>query len=659
MVRRGVTMAVACAVVVSAAGVRADAWRLRLEGPAAAEALSAPDAAQRREAAQRLGRHGDGAEAVQALARALGTERDASVRQAILEALARRGHPSSVSSLAQALATADEAGRSAAALALAAIGDAAALRALVDALTQPRSALAARRALLRAGAPAVPHLVRALSSDGAAEAAAALLGRLGSPLATGALMAASTHERGAVRLHAVRALGQIGDDRAVRAVVARLDDASDDVQRAAVVALGAVGTAVHAPLLAERATQGADELRRLALEAWLRLEPASAREPIAAALEGGAPFATTVAELVLDHPHPVLVPILEALLREGDLRAADALARVDRGKGLPALVLAAAAKGDPAKRSAVVRSLAVALRRWEAEPGLARAQARHALTRALEPGDERSWVLASLARLPDAGAWAAGGLDATDPARRSTAAHALGLLGDRRWARRVLEAALRETDPEAFVAMARVAAELGARAPLGPLLPRMRERATAPEALVLAARSVSEVPHEDRRRLRRELRNQLRADDPRVRAASARALAEAGDAEAWRAVVHALDDAAPEVRLAAARCLAVLGVVDAEERVRARLRIEEDPWVRRALEDAAAASLRGRPLAFVAQGEDVLRVTVASEGDAAGVRVDAVLADGRWLRLRTLPSGELFLADLPAGSADLHVRLAP
>jgi hypothetical protein len=37
--------------------------------------------------------------------------------------------------------------------------------------------------------------------------------------------------------------------------------------------------------------------------------------------------------------------------------------------------------------------------------------------------------------------------------------------------------------------------------------------------------------------------------------------------------------------------------------------------------------------------------------------VDVVLPDGRWLRTSALEGGELLLPDLPAGEADVSVRL--
>jgi hypothetical protein len=39
------------------------------------------------------------------------------------------------------------------------------------------------------------------------------------------------------------------------------------------------------------------------------------------------------------------------------------------------------------------------------------------------------------------------------------------------------------------------------------------------------------------------------------------------------------------------------------------------------------------------------------------IDVDVLLPDGRWLRTSALDGGEVLLPDLPAGEADVHVRL--
>jgi HEAT repeat protein len=155
-----------------------------------------------------------------------------------------------------------------------------------------------------------------------------------------------------------------------------------------------------------------------------------------------------------------------------------------------------------------------------------------------------------------------------------------------------------------------------------------------------------------------ELRSALRDQDPRTRAAAARALAIARDRSAWRALVTRLDDGAPEVRLAAALALESLGVPEARDALLAGARVEEDPAVASALLDAAEPTERSRG-PVPRRGNEIFRArVVAEEAEAiARVMIDIVLPDGDWLRIATLETGEIVLADLPAGSADLRVRV--
>ena len=70
----------------------------------------------------------------------------------------------------------------------------------------------------------------------------------------------------------------------------------------------------------------------------------------------------------------------------------------------------------------------------------------------------------------------------------------------------------------------------------------------------------------------------------------------------------------------------------------------------RALRDARAGQ-------HAPGGNECLIIRLDRRGDPEPVIVEIVLDDGRWLRVPTLPGGELVICDLPAGSAD--VRLPP
>ena len=106
------------------------------------------------------------------------------------------------------------------------------------------------------------------------------------------------------------------------------------------------------------------------------------------------------------------------------------------------------------------------------------------------------------------------------------------------------------------------------------------------------------------------------------------------------------------VRRAAARTLARLSPPDAEATLLRRARVEADDEVRRWL----LRSARGAVPAT--RGRQVLRFRVVTATPNERVPVDVTLHDGRWLHMHTLPTGELFLADLPESSANVRVRVA-
>ena len=90
----------------------------------------------------------------------------------------------------------------------------------------------------------------------------------------------------------------------------------------------------------------------------------------------------------------------------------------------------------------------------------------------------------------------------------------------------------------------------------------------------------------------------------------------------------------------------------------ASARVEEDPAVLSALLDAAEPTRRRES---VRRGSEIFRARVVAEAAEAVARVtvDIVLPDGEWLRIATLETGEIVIADLPAGTADLRVRVGP
>lgn len=643
-----------------AARASAQPWHELLTGPREAARLESSSASDRRDAAIALGRFGEPRRAVAVLGGALASERDPEVRRAIVESLARRGDPSGVPALVEALRERDGRDRASVAAALGAIGSDAAIRALVAALEDRAIAPAASQALVSAGASAVPHLLRALGTPARIHAIRAL-GAIGAPSATAHLVPLLADSAEDVRVATLEALGAIGDPRAARSVSAMTNDARPRVAAAAIRALGRLDGPGALPIARQALERSDASLRREALRALVVLDPAATAPVLADAVTAHDPVLGPVAiELALASPHPALVALQYGLLREGTRAsaAADALAEVEGGAGVPVLMREVRSGG--AARPAIERALAIAVRRWSSDlPGDVVDEAHGALRASEEGGEPRTLVLRAVARDESAGRGLAARLASDDPRDRAAAALGLELLGDRAWGDAIERALVRERDAEAFRRLASAALATGVRVSPAVLTTALVDEATAPEALALAAAAGREMSFRQLRRRGEILRSSLRSNDARTRAGAARAIAIAGERGAWRALVARLDDAAPEVRRAAARALEVLRVPEARAAIAARARIEEDAAVRDALGDAASAHER-RPLGgFDAVGDQVLRLRiVAAAGETErGVPVDLVLPDGRWLRMRTLPTGELVLPDLPAGDADLRVRL--
>ncbi|MDH5492999.1 MAG: HEAT repeat domain-containing protein, partial [Myxococcales bacterium] len=313
--------------------------------------------------------------------------------------------------------------------------------------------------------------------------------------------------------------------------------------------------------------------------------------------------------------------------------------------------------GAAALQPALEVEIAALLRRWEGVLGARRAGALRQRIGGLEGA--RGMVLRGLARDASVLPIARAGLEAEAPADRAAAALTLELLGDEAASGSVARALLDEPDAEAFRRMAAAASRLGARVPMGALWERMDDLETLPEALALASLGWAEASEPMQERIGRRMRAALRHPEARIRAGAAHALARAGDRRAWRALAARLEDPVAEVREAAAHALAALAVPESRAALEAALRLETRAEAWPAYRDAITAARTGRSRG-VPIGEEVLRLQVAHEGappGAGSVEADLILPGGRWLRMRSLQTGELLLADLCAGSADLRIRL--
>jgi len=631
-------------------------WSHRLPGFRYQMELSGRDVGERVAAAEALARVGDPARARASLIDALERERSTRVRVAIARSLAWHGHPESVAALTRALEDAHEGDAPAITHALGEIASPNALRALVASLDRRDVNIAARAALRRAGGPALPFLRRRVRDPSGPGAVAAIevLGAIGDHAAVPTLVPIARRAEPPIRRAAIAALGQIGDPRAADVVRAALAEEADAaLARVAWDALPAVGSAEDGPRLEARLADAEPSRARQILDALLRLDPPRGVASVVAMVTSDDPVRVRIAgDAALEHPRAELVSVLYGLLEEGtrEEEAASALAECEGGAGIPVLL-------REVERDSARRALAVAARRWEARLG---GRLRRRIQDALRDGGGegpdaiRTRALRALARDDRVRSELLSELREEDAHRRVWAAQGLALLGDQSVRGALLDALEAEEDAAAWRRIATALVELGARVPsrmLPAIAARAEEVATTPEALILAARA--DLAPRDARRFGRRWRRALRAPEPRVRAAAAEALATRGERSAWRALMARLEvDDRVEVRRAAAQALVRLGVDEAE--VAARARIESDEVVRAALEAAG----RGVPPRVARpRGRQVLRLRIAAAAAPSGVPVEVVLPDGRWWWTQTLPTGELFLADLPDGAADVRVRI--
>jgi HEAT repeat protein len=240
-------------------------------------------------------------------------------------------------------------------------------------------------------------------------------------------------------------------------------------------------------------------------------------------------------------------------------------------------------------------------------------------------------------------------LRAKSPAERASAATAARMLRDRELAEPVRAALLREHDPEAARRLCEAALALAVQLPGEALQPWLDDPETAPEAAALAAANAGDHAPEA---LRVALRRMLAPGRlTRVRVGAALALGRLRDERALPPLAAALDDPAARVRLAAVHALLAIGSGEALNALLIQTRVERDPLVRE-----AALSVNAEPVVSPAL---VLEARVRTEASPAHERplLDVLLDDGRWLRMRTLPEGELLLEDLHVGNAD--VRAVP
>jgi HEAT repeat protein len=320
---------------------------------------------------------------VNGLIKALGYQKDWSVRRAAAEALGKIGDAGAVEPLVEALKDGDKNVRAAAVKALGEIGDPRAIEPLV--------------AVWRASVGALP------------EAATVALGKIGDPRAVEPLVAALPHPA------AKAALGTIGAP-AVPGLVAALRDGNPRVRRAAAEVLADVGTPDNTDLRVRHA---------IAMEDWDKV--VAMGEPAIALLE--------LALADKDLGDEVRAAAARSLGKIGDPHAAGPLVAALRDDRQPVRAASAAALTKLGVPSDPVAQLwhAVALERWDEARAMG-VTGQRVLASALGARDPASRRVAAeaLGEIGDAHAikWLVPALEDSDWNVRAAAAEALGKIGD-------------------------------------------------------------------------------------------------------------------------------------------------------------------------------------------------------------------------------------
>jgi hypothetical protein len=378
------------------------------------------------------------------------------------------------------------------------------------------------------------------------------------------------------------------------------------------------------------------------------------------------------------HPSPSLLPVFERWAGIPDFAASDrggalidVLGATPDERAARLLVRLATELPAAAPRCAVSLSLSL-FRFGSGFDDETRAAALEVVRRAESPVDRM--VLRSIAGDPSVTADIEVALRGNDAELRWAAAFALATTDTPCPRQALIDAAEVATDVELFRRLAEASIRCGVPMQAAALRPFLHDPAASPEAMAWAAVSLeagagsgghpSAAARRAREGLGRLLRSSLRHGDARVRAGAARALAELGDREAYRALLRTLEDRDANVRRAAARALEVLAVPDAADEIEAVARTVGDPFLHAAVMDAARAAWsagdggRARePLRFVRRGVEVYRAAPLDVPGDARVDVDLVLPDGTYRRFAARPGGRLLVVGLPYGPVQARVEV--
>jgi len=478
-------------------------------------------------------------------------------------------------------------------------------------------------ALRQMGDPqAIPTLLRALGDrdSGVRQMAVEALRRIGGTQAVPALLRAIEDSESHVRRAAVEALGEIGDPQAVSALLRVLEDNVSDVRHTAARVLGEIGDPQTVPALLQ-----AIEHRELCVR-WAAAE--------ALGQMGGPQAIPAVLRALENRDSGVRQTAVKALGRIGDPQTVPALLRAleDSDSDVRHTAVGALGEiGDPQAICALFKVLEDSdsdVRHTAAE-ALGRIGAPQAVPALLQALGDSGWgvqqaTVEALGRIGDPKAVPAllRSLEDSEPDVRTAAARALGEIGDRQAVPALIQA-LGDTELGVSIAAAEALGEIGDPQAVPALIRALGSSGWGVSQMAVAAlRQMGDpqtVP---------ALLWALGNCDSGMREAAAKALGGTGDLKTVPALLQALEDSESGVRIAAAYALREIGNPQA---IPALLRVLGDGnwYVRRIAAEA------------LMQTDDPQTVPVllrALDDSDSGVRRSAVKALGRIGDPQTVPA---------------------
>lgn len=437
---------------------------------------------------------------------------------------------------------------------------------------------AAVTALARIGdAQTVGALLKALADPDLTEMAAGALAKIGDPQAYEPLLALLGHDRAAVRQAAIAALNSLGHPRMAADINKLLFHSNPHVRESAVRISGYFGYPDCADQLLDRIHDVSENVRRAAVENLCHLQDDRIFDALLRASRDESPKIRASAAQSLGFLENMrALPELTRALTDQDswvrYYAARSLGRIGSPEAIDAL--ACIVHSDPANQVRIAAA--------DALGSIGGARVVSVLA-PLVDSEDRDVARAGLKALgavghPDAIHPILEALQSPDPARRSDAVTALTARQDEAAVQALERTAAEDADPgvseTAIVQLAVIATPLSVEA-----LIRLAAARHLRDAAIGALARLNPA-HIDR------LASALNHPDAEVRRAVVEAVSRMKHPRASELLGRALEDEAPAVRLAAVFALKRMGSRTAERRMSHMVRSDPDPAVRKAAEQS-------------------------------------------------------------------------